>query len=112
MTRSHASWLALAQSGAARAQSAFRDDSHGIWNGHRNVSLAWYDERLRSGNRYPLATIWGAVALFEALSAIAAANPTPANRRALEVFARGSNPAPAPPGRPCTLGRRRAPPAR
>jgi Glycosyl hydrolase family 76 len=93
-----AAWLALAQSGAARAQRAFSDDSHGIWNGRRNVSLRWYDERLRSGKRYPLATIWGALPLFEALSAIAAADPTPANRRALEVFARGSNPPAAAPG--------------
>jgi hypothetical protein len=95
---SQAGWLALARSGAARAQSAFSDDSHGIWNGHRNVPLQWYDERLRSGQRYPLATIWGAAPLFEALSAIAVADPTPANRRALDVFARGSGPPAAPPG--------------
>src|SRR5689334_1692934 len=74
-----ASWLALAQTGAARAQSAFRDDSHGVFNGRRNVPLQWYDERLRSRKRYPLATIWGALPLFEALSAIATADPTPAN---------------------------------
>jgi hypothetical protein len=96
---SQPSWLALARAGAARAHGAFRDDSHGTWNGRRNVPLQWYDERLRSGKRYPLATIWGAVPLFEALCAIAIAQPTPAIRRALEVFARGSNPPPAPPGR-------------
>jgi hypothetical protein len=92
-----ASWLALAQTGAARAQTAFRDDTHGIFNGRHNVPLQWYDERLRSRKRYPLATIWGALPLFEALSAIAIADPTPASRPAVDAFARGGDPAPAPP---------------
>jgi Glycosyl hydrolase family 76 len=106
LTAQQASWLALAQSGAARAQGAFSDGSHGIWNGHRNVPLQWYDERLRSGGRYPLATIWGSVPLFETLAAIAIADPTPANRRALAVFARGGNPPPAPPGQGPARGAR------
>jgi hypothetical protein len=98
-------YLALAESGATRAQSAFKDDAHGIWNGRRNVQLGWYDERLRSGARYPLATIWGSVPLFEALSAIALANPAPATRAALNAFAQGNSPARIPPG---DTGRRAA----
>ena len=62
------------------------------------MPLRWYDERLRSGGRYPLATIWGAVPLFEAVSAIATAAPTPGARRALEVLARGPNPPRRAPG--------------
>src|SRR5690348_11097295 len=54
-------YLALAANGAAQATSAFRDDSHGIWSGRRNVPLRWYDERLGVHRGYPLATIWGAV---------------------------------------------------
>lgn len=92
-----ASYLALAERGAARAMSAFRDDSRGIWNGRRNVPLRWYDERLRAGLAYPLATIWGAVPLFETLAAIAAANPTAASRAALRTFAEGPHPPPSPP---------------
>ena len=58
-------YLALAANGAAQAMTAFRDDSHGIWNGRRNVPLRWYDERLGVHTGYPLATIWGAVPLFD-----------------------------------------------
>jgi hypothetical protein len=97
LTAQQARYLALASSGAARAESAFADHSHGIWNGQRNVSLAWYDERLRSAARYPLATIWGAVPLFEALSALAIADPTAANHSALNAFAQGAGPPRNPP---------------
>src|SRR5690242_5875449 len=82
-----ASFLALAEQGAAQARAAFKDSRQGVWNGHRNVPLSWYDERLRSRIKYPLATIWGAVPLFESLAAIASANPSAANRKALDVFA-------------------------
>lgn len=92
------SFLALAEEGAAQAQSAFKDNSHGLWNGHRNVPLQWYDERLYSHISYPLATIWGSVPLFEALSAIAMANPTSANRGTLDAFAEGIHPAAHAPG--------------
>jgi Glycosyl hydrolase family 76 len=92
-----ASHLALAANGAAQAMTAFRDGSHGIWNGRRNVPLRWYDERLGVHTGYPLATIWGAVPLFEALAAIAAADPTAATRGALKTFAEGAHPPAAPP---------------
>ena len=99
LSSQQSSFLTLAEQGAAKAQRAFKDDSHGIWNGHRNVPLKWYDERLHSGIRYPLATIWGAVPLFEALSAIAIADKTSANRAALDAFAEGAHPAANPPGK-------------
>ena len=93
----HSPYLALAERGAAQAMRAFADDSHGIWNGRRNVRLRWYDERLGSHGGYPLATIWGSVPLFEALAAIASAEPSVVNRRALRTFAEGSRPPAAPP---------------
>ena len=40
--------------------------------------------------RYPLATIWDIVPLFESLDAIAIAQPSPANRHALASFAAGA----------------------
>ncbi len=98
------SFLVAAEQGALGARRAFKDDSHGLWNGHHNVPLVWYDERLRVHSRYPLATIWGAVPLFEALSAIAVADPTSANRAALLAFAEGTRPPVQPPSR---AGRRR-----
>jgi Glycosyl hydrolase family 76 len=98
LSSQQSSFLALAEQGAAQARSAFKDDSRGIWNGRRNVPLNWYDERLHSHIQYPLATIWGAVPLFEALSATATADPTPANRAALDAFAEGPHPVAQPPG--------------
>jgi Glycosyl hydrolase family 76 len=73
------SYLQLAQSGVARAQRR--------WHDRR---LGWYDARLGDRDRYPLATIWDIVPLFESLDAIAIAQPTPANRRAVARFAAGA----------------------
>jgi uncharacterized protein YyaL (SSP411 family) len=50
----------------------------------------WYDEWLDDRARYPLATIWGAVPLFESLDAIALAAPTRANKAAVTRFAKGA----------------------
>ncbi len=74
------SFLSPAEQGISAAQRAFADGSQGVWNGHRNVPLAWYDERLHVHIRYPLATIWGAVPLFEALCSVAIADPSQADR--------------------------------
>jgi len=98
LSAQQAIFLSLAEQGATQARGAFKDARHGLWNGHRNVPLSWYDERLRSRIKYPLATIWGAVPLFESLAAIASADPSAANRRALDVFAEGSHPPSNPPG--------------
>ena len=52
-------YLTLAQAGVAQAEQRWR-----------NPRLGWYDERLGDRERYPLATIWGIVPLFESLDAI------------------------------------------
>jgi hypothetical protein len=73
------SYLRIAESGVARAERLWRDRR-----------LGWYDSRLADGDRYPLATIWDATSLFETLSAIAIAAPSPAHRAAVTAFARGA----------------------
>jgi hypothetical protein len=72
-------YLALAQQGVTSAKAR--------WSDHR---LGWYDSRLGDHDRYPLATIWDIVPLFESLDAIAIAQPTPANRAAVTKFAKGA----------------------
>ncbi len=72
-------YLALAQTGVMRAERRWSDRRRG-----------WYDARLGDGDRYPLATIWDIVPLFESLDAIAIAQPTQANRQALARFAAGA----------------------
>jgi hypothetical protein len=72
-------YLALAQAGVAQAERRWRDGPRG-----------WYDARLADHERYPLATIWDIVPLFESLDAIAIAQPTPANRSAVTRFAAGA----------------------
>jgi hypothetical protein len=72
-------YLALAQAGVAHAQKRWRDPRRG-----------WYDARLGDRERYPLATIWDIVPLFESLDAIAIAQPTAANLHALTRFASGA----------------------
>jgi Glycosyl hydrolase family 76 len=72
-------YLALAQAGIAQAEKRWWDPRRG-----------WYDARLNDRERYPLATIWDSVPLFESLDAIAIAQPTAANRRALTSFATGA----------------------
>ncbi len=73
---SASAYLALAEAGVGRAEQ--------LWGNRR---LGWYDERLGDHDPYPLATIWGATPLFEALDAIALAAPTAAHRAALSAFA-------------------------
>jgi len=72
-------YLALAQAGVEQAKQRW-------WDPRR----AWYDARLNDRERYPLATLWDSVPLFESLDAIAIAQPTAANRRALASFAAGA----------------------
>ncbi len=72
-------YLSLAQAGVARAEGRWRDRRRG-----------WYDARLGDHERYPLATIWDIVPLFQSLDAIAIAQPTPTNRRAVARFAAGA----------------------
>jgi hypothetical protein len=72
-------YLQLAQAGVAQAERRWADRRRG-----------WYDARLGDRERYPLATIWDIVPLFESLDAIAIAQPTPASRRAVARFAAGA----------------------
>ncbi|MFZ1154797.1 MAG: glycoside hydrolase family 76 protein [Solirubrobacteraceae bacterium] len=73
------SYLQIAEQGVARAERLWRDRR-----------LGWYDSRLNDRNRYPLATIWDATPLFEALSAIEIAAPSAAHRAAVGAFAGGA----------------------
>ena len=72
-------YLALAQAGVAAARKRWWDPR-----------LGWYEARLDDHERYPLATIWDSVPLFESLDAIAIAQPSATNRRALVSFASGA----------------------
>ena len=72
-------YLALAESGVARAEQRFRD-----------ARRHWYDARLGDRERYPLATIWDIVPLFESIDAIAIAQPSAAQPAAVASFAAGA----------------------
>src|SRR5438045_2803374 len=79
LTPAQQGYLTLAERGVALAQSRWR-------NSHQR----WYNSRLGDRRRYPLATIWDIVPLFQALDAIAIASPTPSHRRAVLRFAAGA----------------------
>ena len=72
-------YLSLAEAGVARAQQRWRDRR-----------LGWYDSRLNDRARYPLATIWDIVPLFQSLDAIAIASPTTSHLSAVKRFATGA----------------------
>jgi hypothetical protein len=72
-------YLALAKEGVASAERRWRDRR-----------LRWYDELLSDRARYPLATIWDIVPLFESIDAVAIAQPSNANRAAVARFATGA----------------------
>jgi hypothetical protein len=76
-----AEFLAVAESGLARTLHVF-------WN----PRLHWYDERAskRWKPAAPLAHLWAAFPLFEALDTVALADPTRANRAAVTAFATGA----------------------
>ena len=71
-------FVELAQSGIQAAQANF-------WN----AKLGWYNDRLGAPKnpRMPLAYLWSAFPLFEAIDAVAIAEPTAANKAAVESFA-------------------------
>jgi hypothetical protein len=79
LTSAQQGYLALAKSGVAQAERRWHDGRRG-----------WYDARLGDRERYPLATIWDIVPLFESIDAIAIAQPSAANRRAVARFAAGA----------------------
>jgi hypothetical protein len=51
---------------------------------------SWYCEFLHCSGQYPLATIWGAVGMFETVDALQIADPSGAHRAAVEHFASAS----------------------
>ncbi|MBV9213073.1 MAG: hypothetical protein JOZ25_05440 [Actinobacteria bacterium] len=69
-------YLTLAKQGIADARRKW-------WN----PQLGWYNDRLYDHDQYPLATIWTLFGLFEAIEGVALAEPTPANRDAVQSFA-------------------------
>jgi hypothetical protein len=71
-------FLGLAKQGIAAAHK-------GWWN----ARLGWYDDRLDKSWRptAPLAYLWSAFPLFEAVDAVALAQPSAANRAAVRTFA-------------------------
>ena len=79
LTAAQHRYLALAQAGVLRAEQRWSDPRRG-----------WYDARLGDSDRYPLATIWDIVPLFESLDAIAIAEPTHSDRAAVARFAAGA----------------------
>jgi Glycosyl hydrolase family 76 len=79
LTSAQQRYLGLAQAGVASAKAHWRDRR-----------LGWYDELLGDRARYPLATIWDIVPLFESIDAIAIAQPTAANRAGVARFAAGA----------------------
>ena len=75
------SYLALAEYELARTERVF-------WN----PTLHWYNERLPLNwdPAKPLARLWAAFPLFEAVDAVAIADPTAANKAAVRSFALGA----------------------
>lgn len=72
-------YLALAQKGVADAKTFWWDAKRG-----------WYDDTIQDPSPMPLARLWSAYPLFEALDGIAVASPTAANRAAVRAFAKGA----------------------
>jgi hypothetical protein len=79
LTADQQGYLALAERGVAEAKRHWADRRR-----------HWYDARLGDRDRFPLATIWDSVPLFESLDAIAIAQPTRANLAAVARFAAGA----------------------
>jgi hypothetical protein len=70
----------LAENGIAAARARW-------WN----PTLGWYDDSLSPKNPgMPLAYLWSAFPLFEAIDAVAIADPTAAHKLAVEQFAAGA----------------------
>jgi uncharacterized protein YyaL (SSP411 family) len=76
---SQTTYLAVAEQGVAQIERSW-------WN----PDLGWYNKYLSSPGAHPLATLWDAFPLFEAFDAVAIADPTPANRAAVEEFGTGA----------------------
>jgi Glycosyl hydrolase family 76 len=92
-------YLRLAEQGIAAARQAWGDDSHPLYDPrtHRNaIPYHWFDETLACHSasarrtracKYPLATVWGLIPLWESVDAVAIADPSASNRKAVKTFA-------------------------
>jgi hypothetical protein len=74
-TLSQSSYLSLASQGVFSASA---------W---ANPKYQWYNELLKDTKRYPQATIWGVVPLFEAVDYVAMDHPTSVNLAQVKRFA-------------------------
>ena len=76
------------------AQVTYRNlADRGVKNAQRlwwNRRLHWYNDHLHDHRKYPLATIWSIVPLFESLDALAIADHSRAHRAAVRKFAAGA----------------------
>src|SRR5436190_13300880 len=79
LTGAQVTYRSLADRGVKNAQRLW-------WNKH----LHWYNDRLNDHRKYPLATIWSIVPLFETLDALAIADHSRAHRKAVRKFAAGA----------------------
>jgi Glycosyl hydrolase family 76 len=69
-------YLTLATKGIAAARGFYWNPEH-----------AWFNDRLNDTDQYPLGTIWTLFPLWEALSGVAIAEPSPAHRDTVRSFA-------------------------
>src|SRR5207244_8851272 len=79
LTGAQAGYRDLADQGVAKAQR--------MWGNRR---LHWYDDRLNSHARFPLATIWSLVPLFESIDALPIADNSRAHVAAVRKIAAGA----------------------
>lgn len=92
-------YLQAAEQGIAAAQRNWGDSSHPLYDPriHRNaIPFHWFDETLSchgaaayrtAACKYPLATVWGLIPLWESVDAVAVADPSASNRRTVATFA-------------------------
>src|SRR5436309_3985256 len=82
--------VALSCAPVASATDFLRPAKKGVRNARLhwwNPGERWYNDRLDDYDPFPLATTWSVVALFEAIDAVAIAEPSNANRKAVRSFA-------------------------
>jgi uncharacterized protein YyaL (SSP411 family) len=78
-SRSSTQYLSLAQQGVAAAHTYWWSSSRG-----------WYLDTIDDSSPMPLARLWSAYPMFEAVDAVAVAQPTAANKAAVRAFVAGA----------------------
>jgi hypothetical protein len=86
--------VSRAQQPLTPAQVSYRDlADRGVANAKRlwaDKKRHWYRDRLHSHRKFPLATIWSVVPLWEAMNALAIADHTPKHVHDVNWFAKGA----------------------